>query len=149
MVRAGAAADAEAVCEVFLAARAEAMPYLPRLHTDEETLAWFRHVVLPGQRVWVAVGPGAGDVLGFAAVEGEMLNHLYVRPDVQGRGVGSALLGAVRDAGWERLALRVFQRNTRARAFYERHGFRAVDADDGSGNEENEPDLAYQWPHPS
>lgn len=45
----------------------------------------------------------------------------------------------------DRLTLRVFTRNTDARAFYERHGFRLVDENDGSRNEENEPDMTYRW----
>lgn len=39
----------------------------------------------------------------------------------------------------------MFQRNTGARAFYERHGFVAVDFNDGSRNEEKEPDATYRW----
>ena len=34
-----------------------------------------------------------------------------------------------------------FQRNERARAFYEAHGFRIVNLSDGSRNEEGEPDV--------
>lgn len=41
--------------------------------------------------------------------------------------------------------LKVFQRNTDARSFYERHDFIAIDSDDGSRNEENEPDMTYRW----
>ncbi|MGL5860746.1 MAG: hypothetical protein ACRCY9_05785 [Phycicoccus sp.] len=37
----------------------------------------------------------------------------------------------------------MFTRNTEARAFYERHDFRQVDSNDGSRNEENEPDMTY------
>jgi hypothetical protein len=44
-----------------------------------------------------------------------------------------------------RLQLFTFQRNERARAFYEARGFVAIGASDGSGNEEGEPDLLYEW----
>ena len=37
-----------------------------------------------------------------------------------------------------------FQRNSNARAFYEAQGFRAVGYTDGR-NEENEPDVKYEW----
>jgi hypothetical protein len=43
------------------------------------------------------------------------------------------------------LWLWTFQANTGARRFYERHGFVAVDATDGSGNEERAPDVRYAW----
>ncbi|MET7307868.1 N-acetyltransferase family protein [Streptomyces sp. NPDC005134] len=139
-----AAKDAEPLTRVFLASRARTMPYLPKLHSDADTLAWMTHVVLPGTAVWVAE-TGTGDVLGFASVDGTELEHLYLRPDVRRRGIGSLLLAKAREISPEELTLHVFQRNTDARAFYERHGFTPVDFNDGSRNEEKEPDVLYRW----
>ncbi|MFD6800931.1 GNAT family N-acetyltransferase [Streptomyces cyaneofuscatus] len=138
--------DAEAVTGVFLASRAAALPYLPRVHSDEDTLAWITHVVLPtSTAVRVAEGAG-GELLGFAVLAGgDELDHLYLRPDVLRRGIGSRLLAEVREAAGGPLKLYVFQRNAAARAFYERHGFTAVAFDDGSRNEEGEPDVLYRW----
>ncbi|MFD3414882.1 GNAT family N-acetyltransferase [Streptomyces cyaneofuscatus] len=138
--------DAEAVTGVFLASRAAALPYLPRVHSDEDTLAWITHVVLPtSTAVQVAEGAG-GELLGFAVLAGgDELDHLYLRPDVLRRGIGSRLLAEVREAAGGPLKLYVFQRNAAARAFYERHGFTAVAFDDGSRNEEGEPDVLYRW----
>ncbi|MFC9032509.1 GNAT family N-acetyltransferase [Streptomyces arboris] len=138
--------DAEAVTRVFLASRAAAMPYLPRVHSDEDTLAWITHVVLPtSTAVRVAEGE-RGELLGFAVLAGgDELDHLYLRPDVLRRGIGSRLLDEVRAAAGGPLKLYVFRRNAAARAFYERHGFTAVAFDDGSRNEEGEPDVLYRW----
>lgn len=94
--------------------------------------------------MWVAE-TGTGDMLGFASVEGTELEHLYLRPDVRRRGIGSLLLAKAREISPEELTLHVFQRNTDARAFYERYGFTAVDFNDGSRNEEKEPDVLYRW----
>ncbi|MFD3648200.1 GNAT family N-acetyltransferase [Streptomyces cyaneofuscatus] len=145
-IRPATAQDAEAVTGVFLASRAAALPYLPRVHSDEDTLAWITHVVLPtSTAVRVAEGPG-GELLGFAVLAGgDELDHLYLRPDVLRRGIGSRLLAEVREAAGGPLKLYVFQRNAAARAFYERHGFTAVAFDDGSRNEEGEPDVLYRW----
>ncbi|MEW2066033.1 GNAT family N-acetyltransferase [Streptomyces sp. NPDC007346] len=140
--------DAEAVTGVFLASRAAAMPYLPRLHSDEDTLAWITHAVLPtSTAVWVAEEAGEGGaLLGFAVLAGDgELDHLYLRPDALRRGIGSRLLAEVREAADGPLTLYVFQRNAPARAFYERHGFTAVAFDDGGRNEEGGPDVLYRW----
>ncbi len=145
MIRRAHAEDADAVTEVFLASRAAAMPYLPRLYDDEQTRAWIAQVVLPGCLTWVAESATTGEILGFAALDGDVLEHLYLRPDVRRQGIGSALLAQARQASPGGLRLRVFTRNTDARSFYERHGFRPVDEDDGSRNEENEPDMTYHW----
>ncbi|MCD9900557.1 GNAT family N-acetyltransferase [Streptomyces sp. MT29] len=145
-IRPATAQDAEAVTGVFLASRAAALPCLPRVHSDEDTLAWITHVVLPtSTAVRVAEGAG-GELLGFAVLAGgDELDHLYLRPDVLRRGIGSRLLAEVREAAGGPLKLYVFQRNAAARAFYERHGFTAVAFDDGSRNEEGEPDVLYRW----
>ncbi|WP_422110095.1 GNAT family N-acetyltransferase [Bradyrhizobium elkanii] len=57
---------------------------------------------------------------------------------------GGALLEIARqDAG--RLQLWTFQRNARARRFYETRGFVADEETDVSGNEEREPGVHYRW----
>jgi GNAT superfamily N-acetyltransferase len=138
--------DAEVITRVFLASRMATMPYLPRLYDDEQTRWWIINVVLPSCMTWVAEAPETGEVLGFAALDGDVLEHLYLRPEARRQGIGSALLSQVRQASPDGLSLRVFTRNTDARAFYERHGFRPGDENDGSRNEENEPDMTYAWP---
>jgi GNAT superfamily N-acetyltransferase len=135
--------DAPAVAEVFLAARASAMPYLPELHTREEIRAWFRDVVLTDLEVVVALVDER--VAGFAALDEDALNHIYVHPEMQGRGIGDALLARVKELRADGFRLWVFQRNTDARRFYEQRGLRLVEVTDGSGNEEREPDALYEW----
>jgi GNAT superfamily N-acetyltransferase len=135
--------DAQVVADVFLAARGRAMPYLPDLHTEAETRSWIREVVLGGHEVVVA--ESGGRLAGFAALEGDVLAHLYVHPDLQGRGLGSALLRRAKEMRPAGFRLWVFQRNAGARRFYERRGLRLVELTDGSGNEEREPDALYEW----
>lgn len=135
--------DAVAIADCFLASRADALPYLPVLHTDDETRAWFRDVVLPTQEVWVV--DGQGEIAGFIAFDHEEIHHLYVRPGDQGRGHGGALLAVAKAQRPDGLALWAFQRNHPARRFYERRGFVAIDLTDGSANEEREPDARYAW----
>ncbi len=84
-------------------------------------------------------------MIGFAALDGTVLDQLYVMPEEQGSGAGSALLEKVRELSPRELSLWTFHRNAPARAFYERRGFVAVEFTDGSGNEEREPDVRYEW----
>ena len=135
--------DAPAVAEIFLAARAEAMPFLPEIHTDDETRTWIRDVVLPGYDVIVAETDNR--LVGFAALDADLLGHLYVHPELQGQGIGDALLARAKELRPDGFRLWVFQRNLGARRFYERRGFRVVEVTDGAGNEEREPDVLYEW----
>ncbi|MFB7554785.1 GNAT family N-acetyltransferase [Streptomyces brevispora] len=140
--------DAGSLTRLLLASRAAAMPYLPRVHSDEATLGWMTHVVLPDTDVWVAElheEGGAAEIVGFVSLDGDELEQLYLSPGARRRGIGTRLLAKAKEHSPEGLALYAFQRNTDARAFYERHGFTAVEFNDGSRNEEGEPDVRYRW----
>ena len=67
-----------------------------------------------------------GVVKGFLRVHGQELCKLFVEPVLQGQGIGAALLNhAVNEMGIRQLW--ALEKNTRAIAFYERHGFRLTD----------------------
>ncbi|MCA8900765.1 MAG: GNAT family N-acetyltransferase [Hyphomonas sp.] len=135
-------ADAAAIASIHREARAVAMPWLAVVHTPAEVLSYFTSIVLVQAEVW-GVETREG-LVGFAAREGTELDHLYIAPGHWGRGLGRQLLSAVRE-GVPHLTCWTFQRNQNARAFYESHGFAAIDFTDGSRNEEREPDVRYLW----
>ena len=118
------------------------LTFLPTLHTPEEDRGFFRGVVADGE-VWV--WEEGGVVLGFAALAGDELTHLYVEPDAHGRGIGGALMDRAKERRPGGFQLWVFQQNANARRFYERRGFVLVRETDGSGNEERTPDALYAW----
>ncbi len=103
----------------------------------------FQDVLLPHNEVWVAEEDDR--VIGFTGLGDDSVTHLWVRPEEQNRGVGSALLGLAKERRPRGLQLWVFQRNVGARRFYERHGFTLAELTDGSRNEEREPDALYVW----
>jgi GNAT superfamily N-acetyltransferase len=117
------------------------MPWLPVLHSPADVERFVAERLLPGADVWVAEVGGA--VAAYAARAGTELDHLYVDPGHQGRGLGGALLARAAERAPGPLQLWTFARNARARAFYERRGFVAVRETDGAGNEEHEPDVRY------
>jgi ribosomal protein S18 acetylase RimI-like enzyme len=136
--------DTEAIGDVFLAALA-GMTYLPELYTEAETRTFIRDLLLPNNEVWVAEREGR--VAGFVGLGEDQVRHLWVRPDQQNRGIGTALLALAMERRPSGLRLRVFQQNMGARRLYERHGFTLAGLADGSGNEEGEPEAFYEW-HP-
>jgi len=142
-LRPACAEDADAIAEIHLCARREAMPWLPVVHSDDETREWVATIVLPNQDVWVAESDGR--LAGYVTLDGAELNDLYVRPGMQGKGAGSALLAKAMELSPGELSLWTFQRNDLARRFYEHRGFTAVEFTDGSGNDEREPDVRYRW----
>lgn len=142
-IRRALPADAPEVAEVFIASQAEALPFLSRLHTPDETRAFIATDVYEKCDVWVAVD--AGRIVGMMALAGTHLDHLYLLPGEYRRGIGSMLLDKAKELSPQKLTLYAFQVNARARAFYEYHGFMATEFGDGSGNEAGEPDVLYEW----
>ncbi len=150
VLRPAALRDAGEIAELFLASRRDALPYLRRVHSDDDTRRWIAEEMLPRCEVWVAELDGR--IVGFAAVAGVHLDHLYLLPGYYRLGIGDRLLAKAKEISPGRLQLFKFQRNTAARAFYEARGFVPVDFNDGSRNEEHEPDVLYEWvatPHPA
>jgi ribosomal protein S18 acetylase RimI-like enzyme len=141
MIRRATPEDANAVAALFERSFGT-LDFLPTLHTAAENRSFFARA-LSADEGWVY---GArGRMLGFAVLSGDVLSHLYVEPDTIGQGVGHALFEHATEQRPEGFEFWVFQQNERARAFYERHGCRAVRFTDGSGNEERAPDVLYEW----
>ena len=129
--------------QLFVRARNE-MEYLPVV--PDEHVELIANSIRDHDELWVAEDEGR--LLGFlgiehsANLEAPVLERLYVEPADQGRGVGTALLDQAKALRPE-LYLWVFQRNTGAIRFYERHGFRLVKLTDGAENMERGPDALY------
>jgi GNAT superfamily N-acetyltransferase len=136
--------DAAAIAEVFIPSF-ESLTFLPMLHTHAEHRQFIRSVVMRDE-VWVAEEDG--QIVGMTALADDVMDHLYVHPDFHGQGAGSALFEKAKDLRPRGFTFWVFQRNDRARTFYEHRGCRLVRLTDGSGNAEKTPDALYEWRPP-
>lgn len=146
VLRPATAADAVAVAAVYLASRKELVACAPLAH-DDDVRAWIAGTLLPAGGAWVAEIDGhvvAMLSLSHADEGVHWIDHLYVHPSQVARGIGGALLALALQRCGRPLRLYTFTANTGARRFYERHGFVAIAASDGSGNEERCPDLLYE-----
>jgi GNAT superfamily N-acetyltransferase len=135
--------ELEAVVRLWRRSRDASQPWLEArmAHTAEDDLRFFGGTIAKENDVWVAV---EGEVLGFLAIAGDRLGWLYVEPVAWSKGVGSALLDKAKALSPAGLTLYTHQRNERARRFYERRGFRAVEFGT-SPPPESEPDVLYCW----
>jgi GNAT superfamily N-acetyltransferase len=135
-------ADMDAAARVHRASFDHALPWLTGLHAPDEDRWFYRERVFKTCALWAAF---EGDLMtGIIAFRDDWIDQLYVLPDAQGRGNGTALLQVAQRA-FDRLQLWTFQRNANARRFYEAKGFALVEKTDGAGNEEKEPNARYLW----
>jgi ribosomal protein S18 acetylase RimI-like enzyme len=142
-IRKATVGDVAEVAEVFITSQADALPFLAALHTPQETRGFIANQVFPQSEVWVAEEDG--EIVGMMAIVRTHIDHLYLKPGHYRRGIGTMLLNKAKEQRPAKLTLYAFAVNTRARAFYEHHGFNAIEFGDGSGNEAGEPDVLYEW----
>jgi len=144
VVRPMADGEIDEVVLLWRITKRHAYPYLPleQQYMLADDQAFFRSHILPQHAVWVAAQ--GGQLLGFLAIAGGYIDRLYVLPDHQRRGAGTALLARARALSPRELELATHQQNSQARAFYEREGFRAVRFGI-SPPPESAPDVLYRW----
>lgn len=140
-VRRATAADASAVADVFLDSF-HATYEFPLAHADDEVRGWIRDRLIPTQETWVAID--GERVVGMMAITPGHLEQLYVAPDRLGDGIGRRFVDLAKERSPAGLSLWTFQVNDRARRFYERNGFSAVEFTDDD-NQERQPDVRYAW----
>jgi GNAT superfamily N-acetyltransferase len=129
-IRLALPSDAETVFRIqrtaSLAAFAHIFPGDRHPFPDAEIRAeWQERLADPD--VQTLLGQVRGKPVGYVAYAHEHLASLFVLPDIQGSGVGSALhdaaLAAQADYGAEVCRLWVLSENREARTFYERRGW--------------------------
>lgn len=145
LLRPAVPGDAAAIADLYSAARVAAVPQMPpAIHTNEEDRAWVAARLADGRHeAWLAESDG--ELLGYALLTRTWLDHLFVRSDLLGQGIGSALLDLVKSLRPQGFCLWVFESNTGAQRFYGRHGLVALERTDGSANEERAPDVKMAW----
>jgi ribosomal protein S18 acetylase RimI-like enzyme len=129
---------------MWRASKQAAFPYVAvqQLYTLQNDTDYFRDVVAQECEVWLATDQE--HILGLLALRDDLIDQLFVAIDAQRQGVGGALLVKARERSPDQLRAYSFQKNSLARAFYEKHGFRIVRSGI-SPPPENEPDYEYMW----
>jgi GNAT superfamily N-acetyltransferase len=102
-----------------------------RWHEPYMTMDALEAEIAAGVEFWGYEADGAlVGVMGLQAVRDvDLIRHAYVRPHGQGRGVGGALLRELRSRSGRRMLVGTWAAAEWAIAFYQRHGFRLVEAE--------------------
>ena len=133
--------EARAIAGAWLRSRAASVPAIPApVHTDDEVRSYF-DVVVATKDVWVI--DERGGIAALLVLDGEWIDQLYV-PDHFGKSHGSSLIAVAKRQRSAGLKLWTFEANSRARRFYERHGFVVTGGTNGE-NEEGAPDVRHEW----
>jgi ribosomal protein S18 acetylase RimI-like enzyme len=137
-------ADEADVVAVWHRAGRAAYSFLPtwQAFTLEQARGVFERIIQPRCAIWVATLDGR--VVACLAMQGTSIERLYVDPREWRKGWGTQLVNVAKHVSPRGLELYTHQENVVARAFYERHGFRAVKFG-LSPAPESAPDVEYHW----
>ena len=138
MIRAFQPADLDQVAGIWLSANLQAHDFIaPEYWRSNQALV--RELLLQAE---VYVYERDGEILGFAGLDGESIEGIFVAKKARSRGIGKALLDFLK-AKKAGLRLNVYQKNTRAIRFYEREGFQIQS--EGQDEATGEKDYVMAW----
>lgn len=114
--------DTEKLIEIWYNASVIAHSFIPpemwESHKDD-----LRNKYFPQAETWVA--EENGDLLGFISLMGSYIGGLFVNPAKQRVGIGTKLFEQVNKRKGQ-LYVGVYSKNSNARRFYLKHGFKYV-----------------------
>jgi ribosomal protein S18 acetylase RimI-like enzyme len=113
------------------------------IHSFDEHLAFLRAVLIKENKLYLAIDKHTDTVVGILAINGSLINQLYIHINYQEMGVGSRLVNLAKELSPGKLQLFTFEVNKNAQIFYEKHNFKVIGR--GFENEENLPDIRYEW----
>lgn len=111
------------------------------MHSFEDHLYFLNNILPKKYQIDLAVMDDK--VVGMIAYNEREISQLYIHIDYQGMGIGETLLDRVKEQSSGRLTLYTFEVNQKAQRFYEKNGFEIIGR--GNENEENLPDIQYEW----
>ncbi len=121
--------DAESLADLRLLAMRESLERLHRFDPQRARQRLLGNFAAEHTRHVVAEGKRVGLVVVRPCEEGLLLDHLYIHPDHQRKGIGAAVMARVfAEADLQEKRLRVGAlKESESNAFYLRHGFRLVE----------------------
>jgi putative acetyltransferase len=118
--------DLDGISRVHWRACRLAYRFMSWSYTEDEVRHWYAGKLEEWD--WGQVVCAEDLIVAYLAASGAHIDQLFVDPDHQRAGLGSALLAAMLGLCLRPATLHVFAENRPARAFFERFGFRQVDA---------------------
>jgi GNAT superfamily N-acetyltransferase len=118
--------DLDGISRVHWRACRTAYRFVNWSYTEDEVRRWYAGKLAEWD--WGQVVCAEDLTVAYLAASGAHIDQLFVDPDHRRAGLGSSLLTAMLERRLRPATLHVFAENGPARAFYERFGFREVDA---------------------
>lgn len=117
---------------------------MPEAHDVAQHRYFLNRILTATHSVYLAIDKYTRRVIGMIAFDDNVISQLYVEPDYQHRGIGTALVEFAKATTHQDLHLYTFAMNQGARAFWKKQGF----VEKTSGPHQNEQglgDILCEW----
>lgn len=138
MIRDLRKADIDSVTDIWLDTNIKAHDFIPTPYW-KSNFELVKELLL---QATVYIYEDNEGIQGFIGLEDDYIEGLFVSPEMQSQGIGRILLNYAKDRR-NRLLLNVYQKNTRAIAFYKREGFEVQHS--GLDKTTGEKDYVMIW----
>jgi putative acetyltransferase len=122
MIRKYSETEIPRLLEIWEAAALIAHPFLSN-DFHEMVKKAMKEMYLPNSDTWVY--EASGNILGFIAMLDNEIGGLFVDPNQQAKGIGTALVNQMHQLH-DTLEVEVFEKNKIGKPFYEKYGFKVI-----------------------
>lgn len=122
MIREYKTTDLENLITIWYNAQALAHPFLSKDFVDE-LKTMMENLFIPNSKTWVY--EVENEVIGFIAMMNNEIGGLFVNPNKQSKGTGTALVNHVNTLH-NSLEVEVFKNNVIGTSFYNKYGFKLI-----------------------
>ena len=140
MIRTFSENDLFAVMQIWLDANIKSHSFIPKDYwTDNYAMV---KEILPQAEIYVCEDSDTNQIDGFIGLTDNYIEGIFVREGIQSRGIGKQLLDFAKEIK-SSMSLSVYQKNTRAIAFYQREQF--VTHSESMDDSTNEKEFIMTW----
>ena len=127
------------VVELWYEASVKAHDFIPLKYWKDNKKA-MAETYLPASETYLLLEHD--NIVGFASLLDDFLAAIFIRTNMQGRGLGSHLLQYIMTIH-TKIQLKVYCNNISSVSFYKRHGFRVLSEE--IDKETNQKELLMEW----
>lgn len=132
--------DLDAIIQIWLITNIETHNFIPEEYWTDHYSAVKE--MLPQAELYVYEDDQTKHIEGFIGLTGDYIAGVFVRNEVQSKGIGKQLLNYVKNRK-ENLRLGVYQKNQRAICFYQREHF-SIESEN-IDNDTGEKEFVMTW----
>lgn len=139
MIREFKSSDTEIIMQIWLQENINAHSFISRQYWEDH----YDYVksILPNAQIYVYTE--SNGILGFLGMNGCYIEGLFIKSEMQNKGLGTALLNTAKQKN-SKLTLSVYKNNIKAIGFYHKNGFSIIEENTDTNTHEKQYIMMWE-----